>query len=89
MPRRPGTKNIPWRSITARLRQKPNRWVLLPEMVDVHPSIPQRIRRRAIRALRLDDGHIVTQWKGGQTDLEGTVRGTVFLKFIPHDQEKS
>ncbi|QNL30040.1 hypothetical protein SEA_RUDY_70 [Microbacterium phage Rudy] len=76
-----GAKAIPWDRIVARLREHPNRWLLLPEMAKVNARTVMVIRKRERRALRLDDGVIRCRIKAGYVDETGAVIATLYLKF--------
>lgn len=80
-----GSKNIPWASIVARLREHPGRWMLLREMSAVHGRTIAVIRKREHRELRLDDGIIRCRTKAAiVTDEKVTV--TLYLKFDPKEK---
>ncbi|QWY80155.1 hypothetical protein SEA_SALLYK_75 [Microbacterium phage SallyK] len=76
-----GAKAIPWDRIVARLREHPNRWLLLPEMAKVNARTVMVIRKRERRALRLDDGVIRCRIKAGYVDETGAVIATLYLKL--------
>lgn len=79
-----GAANIPWNSIVERLRQHPNRWMLLPEMARVNGRTINVIRKRERRALRLDDGVIRCRRKVAFV-IDDTVICTLILKFEPKE----
>lgn len=86
--RPPGAKAIPWDSIVARLREHPDRWMLLSEMAHVSDRTIQVIRKRERRALRIDDGVIRCRRKATAWLPDGTVRCTLFLKFEPKKEKQ-
>lgn len=83
MARPKGAKDIPWREIVAKLRQHPNRWLLLPELAHVSGRTIDVIRRRERHALRLDDGVIRCRRKAALVHEDGSVVVTLAVKFSP------
>lgn len=82
-----GSSNIPWDSIIERLREYPDRWMLLTEMSHVNARTVNVIRKKERRALRLPDGTIRCSMRAGVI-VNGVAYCTLYLKFQPHTKEK-
>ena len=68
-----------------RLRQHPDRWILLPEMSSVPERTVEVIRRRERRALRLDDG-VIRCTRTARAVVKGQARVALQLKFVPKEK---
>lgn len=88
MGRTKGSKNLPWAAMIARLREHPDRWILLPEMRSVDIQMISIIRERRRRALHLPDGKIYCRQRAITQRDDGTIRCTLVLKFTPYPKEK-
>lgn len=82
--RPPGASNVPWASIIERLREHPNRWMLLPEMRRVNARTVNVIRKQERRALRLRDGIIRCRMRSPFIEND-TAYGALYLKFEPKE----
>lgn len=86
MSRPKGAKGVPWACLVRELRAHPGRWILFPEMGNVSERTIATIRRREVRALRLDDGVIRCRRKATAWTDEGSVRVALILKFEPKEK---
>lgn len=87
MTRPKGSKNIPWVRIVAKLRQHPDRWLMLPELASVSYRTIEVIRRRQRPILRLPDGVVRCRRRAVALLEDGTAIVTLAAKFEPHRKE--
>jgi hypothetical protein len=81
-----GRPNYPWARIVAELRACPGEWRLFPELAAGSIEVIDRVRRRTVRALRLDDGKIYAR-PGMQARAQGRVITDVWLRYLPNERE--
>jgi hypothetical protein len=83
-----GRPNYPWARMVRELRARPGQWRLFPELVAVPDEVVDRIRRRTVRPLRLDDGKIYAR-RGVTARSGGRPIADVWLRYLPTEKEGS
>jgi len=81
-----GRRNYPWASMVQELRARPGEWRLFSEMVAVPYETIDRVRRRSVRPLRLDDGKIYAR-AGTRVHSGGRLIADVWLRYLPNERE--
>lgn len=81
-----GRPNYPWARIVAELRARPGQWRLFPELAGAPDALVERVRRRMVRPLRLDDGKIYAR-RGVSAHARGRLITDVWLRYLPNERE--
>lgn len=81
-----GRANYPWARIVAELRARPGEWRLFPELAAAPDAVIERVRRRTVRPLRLDDGKIYAR-RGISARKNGRLITDVWLRYLPKERE--
>lgn len=78
-------RHYDWPTVVARLRAKPNVWMVIER--DVPARIQQRVNVRGHPALQMDDGMVdavvVNRYRDEDT---GHLRGDLLARFVPGKQ---
>lgn len=81
-----GRPNYPWARIADELRARPGQWRLFPELAAAPDSVVDRVRRRTVRQLRLEDGKIYAR-RGVTARARGRLITDVWLRYLPNERE--